>query len=163
MNTYVKALKALLTLAVGLGANSLAYSQTIEMRSQEYIGTPSLPFEKPKTSVAPVMPPSQQKTMPPQALQQQVGAITTGLDWRITPTDNTISAALTRWGSQAGYQVVWQAEKDLPAFGAVYSGGFEAVIESLMNDTVHSGYPLHACLYDNKVVRILHITQSCGK
>lgn len=161
MNTNVKAVKALLMLTVALGSVHQANAQSIEMKSQEYIAIPKLPIEKPKTAV-PAMQVSDQKIVPPQILQQ-AGTSTPGLDWRITPTDNTISAALTRWGSQAGYQVVWQAEKDLPAFGAVYSGGFEAVIESLMNDTVHSGYPLHACLYDNKVVRILHITQSCGK
>lgn len=83
--------------------------------------------------------------------------------WRLAPADDTLSAALTRWGSVAGYQVVWQAPKDLPVYAATYTGSFEAAVEQVMRDTTLGPYPLHACLYDNRVLRVLHSTQSCGK
>lgn len=83
--------------------------------------------------------------------------------WRLVPADDTLSAALTRWGSVAGYQVVWQAPKDLPVYAATYTGSFETAVEQVMRDTTLGAYPLHACLYDNRVLRVLHSTQSCGK
>lgn len=83
--------------------------------------------------------------------------------WRLVPADDTLSAALTRWGSVAGYQVVWQAPKDLPVYAATYTGSFETAVEQVMRDTTLGAYPLHACLYDNGVLRVLHSTQSCGK
>lgn len=82
-------------------------------------------------------------------------------EWRIVSDDTTISTTLVRWSSLAGYQTVWQAQKDLPAYEAIYKGSFEDAVEALMRDSRHSGYPLRACLYDNRVVRVLHTTQSC--
>jgi hypothetical protein len=82
-------------------------------------------------------------------------------EWRIVSDDTTISLTLVRWSSLAGYQTVWQAQKDLPAYEAIYKGSFEEAVEALMRDSRHSGYPLRACLYDNRVVRVLHTTQSC--
>ena len=83
--------------------------------------------------------------------------------WNVLARDITLSATLTRWGQPGNYQVLWAATKDLPAMNATYQGGFEVALESLMEDTKHSGYPLHACLYNNKVVRVLHATQSCDQ
>ncbi len=83
--------------------------------------------------------------------------------WNVVARDLTLSSTLTRWGQPGGYQVLWAATKDLPAMNATYSGSFEEALEKLMVDTKHSGYPLHACLYNNKVVRVLHATQSCNQ
>ena len=83
--------------------------------------------------------------------------------WTVQARDITLSTTLTRWGHPGNYQVLWAASKDLPAMNATYQGSFEVALESLMEDTKHSGYPLHACLYNNKVVRILHATQSCDQ
>lgn len=92
--------------------------------------------------------PGQQRMMP-------------ALVWSVVPADGTISATLNRWASQAGYKIFWQAQKDLPSVGTTYRGTFEGALEALMVDTKHSSYALHACLYDNKVVRVLHAVQSC--
>lgn len=81
----------------------------------------------------------------------------------VTPRDQTISNALFRWCALAKCQLVWAAEKDLPAMQANYSSDFETALGQLMTDTRHSDYPLHSCMYENNVVRVLHVTQSCGK
>lgn len=83
--------------------------------------------------------------------------------WNVLARDITLSTTLTRWGQPGNYQVLWAASKDLPAMNATYRGTFEEALESLMEDTKHSGYPLHSCLYNNKVVRVLHATQSCDQ
>ena len=85
------------------------------------------------------------------------------LSWNVTSADHTLSVALTRWANNAGWQLAWQAQRDLPAFRVSYRGSFEEAVESLMRDSQNSDYPLHACLYDNKVVRVLHVTQTCAR
>lgn len=85
------------------------------------------------------------------------------LSWSITSEDQTVSVALSRWATSSGWQLAWQAPRDLPAFRVSYAGDFEYAVESLMRDSHNSEYPLHACLYDNRVVRVLHITQSCAR
>lgn len=79
----------------------------------------------------------------------------------INPDDLTLSIALRRWGRQAGYQIVWDAAKDLVAISTSYKGPLENAITRLMEDTNFSDYPLHACSYQNKVIRVLHISQTC--
>jgi hypothetical protein len=83
------------------------------------------------------------------------------LVWSVVPADGTISATLNRWANEAGYRIFWQAQKDLPSVSTTYRGTFEGALGALMSDSKHSGYALHACLYDNKVVRVLHAAQSC--
>jgi len=81
----------------------------------------------------------------------------------VNPRDQTISSALFRWCGVAKCQLVWAAEKDLPAMQATYSEDFEVALAQLMTDTKHSDYPLHSCVYENNVVRVLHVMQSCTK
>jgi hypothetical protein len=84
--------------------------------------------------------------------------------FEITSEDETLSLALRRWAANAGYQLAWEAGKDFAARATTYnSPDVVSAIEAVMNDTAHSNYPLHACAYDNKVIRILQIAQGCGK
>jgi hypothetical protein len=85
------------------------------------------------------------------------------IQFSVFPRDQTISSALFRWCATAKCQLVWSAEKDLPAMQATYSSDFETALGQLMTDTRHSDYPLHACMYENGVVLVKHVTQSCGK
>jgi len=86
------------------------------------------------------------------------------VDFQITSEDETLSLALRRWSSNAGYQLSWEAGKDFSARATSYnSPDVISAIESVMNDTAHSNFPLHACVYDNKVIRILQVSQGCGK
>ncbi len=83
--------------------------------------------------------------------------------WAVAAADEMLSTALARWSRSAGWQLAWHAPRDLPAFRVSYEGSFEFALEHLMRDTQHGAYPLHACIYDNKVVRVLHISQSCAR
>lgn len=87
---------------------------------------------------------------------------------RDTPTfeiqlnDESVSLALRRWASESNYQLVWDAGKDFAARNTSYKAKtYIDAIEQVMADTEGSAYPLHACVYANKVVRVLHISQSC--
>lgn len=79
----------------------------------------------------------------------------------ISADDLTLSISLRKWGKQAGYQIVWDAPKDLMAVNASYAGPIIDAVTKLMGDTAYSDYPLHACAYQNKVFRILHVSQPC--
>ena len=82
----------------------------------------------------------------------------------IRSEDETLSLALRRWIGSAGYQLVWEAGKDFAARETTYNSlDLLSAIEAVMNDTAHSNYPLHACVYDNKVIRILQVAQGCGR
>lgn len=82
----------------------------------------------------------------------------------INSDDETLFLALRRWSTNAGYQLVWEAGKDFPARATTYkTSDLISAIELVMNDTANSNFPLHACVYDNKVIRILQISQGCGK
>lgn len=152
-----KTSKHMLSIAMLIFASTI-FAQTIEIKKQDYVEKVNIPIERPKFNAGGTEKGPQPLIIP----QVQISAAMIP-EWRITQNDATISNAVNRWATQSGYQIVWQAEKDLPSYIANYQGSFEAALESLMTDTKHSGYPLHACLYDNKVVRILHVTQSCGQ
>ncbi len=147
---------AMLSLAASISA------QTIEIKKQDYVEKINIPIERPKSNFGGVEKAAQPTVNLTSPTQVQLSSVMTP-EWRITQNDATISNAVNRWATPSGYQIVWQAEKDLPSYIASYQGSFESALESLMTDTKHSGYPLHACLYDNKVVRVLHVTQSCGQ
>lgn len=84
--------------------------------------------------------------------------------FEILEKDETLSLALRRWAVMAGYQLVWDTTKDFPARHTNYGDvGFESAIEEVMRDTGRSSYPMHACLYKNKVLRVLHVSQSCER
>ena len=82
----------------------------------------------------------------------------------ITSDDETLYLALRRWTDEGGYQIVWDAGKDFPARKTSYQAkDIEDAIGMVMRDTARSSYPLHACAYSNKVIRVLHVSQSCER
>lgn len=84
--------------------------------------------------------------------------------FEIEPNDESLSLALRRWAWDTNYQLVWDAGKDFPARSTRYDAKtYVEAVEQVMADTESSGYPLHACLYANRVVRVLHISQSCKR
>jgi hypothetical protein len=83
-------------------------------------------------------------------------------EWNVERTDGSLARSLRRWGEQAQYPVLWEADKDLPAVRAAYRGTFIAALEQLMRDTQNSAYPLHACAYDN-VVRVINTSVACTR
>jgi hypothetical protein len=86
------------------------------------------------------------------------------LAYEILATDESLFLALRRWSTTEGVQLIWDAGKDFAARNTVYPAKelYEA-IEMVMADTERSSYPLHACTYANRVIRILHISQSCQR
>jgi hypothetical protein len=84
--------------------------------------------------------------------------------FEVTKDDETLSIALKRWSTQEGYQLVWDAAKDFPAIQTVYeSSNIENVILKVMKDIENTDYPLHACIYKNKVLRIVPTTKVCER
>jgi len=122
-------------------------SQRINTRSQSVTQSPATnPKQKPTIS------PSQQP------MSQKDGLFV------ITNEDETVFLALRRWAEDVGYQLVWDAGKDFPAKRTAYSANnIEDAIDLVMRDTARSSYPLHACAYNNKVIRVLHVSQSCER
>lgn len=82
--------------------------------------------------------------------------------YEIGPEDETLYLALRRWATESGYQLVWSAGKDFPVKRTVYEAeDLSAAVALAMKDTELSAYPLHACTYQNRVIRVLHVSQSC--
>lgn len=82
--------------------------------------------------------------------------------FEITAEDETLFLTLRRWSLATGHQLVWNANKDFPVKKTRYEAAdIYAAIALVMQDTASSSYPLHACNYRNRVIRILHVSQSC--
>jgi hypothetical protein len=80
----------------------------------------------------------------------------------IKTSDGTLYGTVSRWAKEAGWQVSWEAVKDFDTkFEATYEGDFESSVEQLMKSMERSEYPLRACAFDNKVIRIIHKSKSC--
>lgn len=86
------------------------------------------------------------------------------LHFEISLEDETLYLALRRWATESGYQIVWDAGKDFAARRTIYPAKhIEEAIEQVMADSEGSAYPLHACTYTNKVIRVLHVSQTCQR
>ena len=89
---------------------------------------------------------------------------TTKVRFEVTQEDETLSFAFKRWSTQEGYQLVWDADKDFAAIQAVYPlESLEEAIFRVMKDIENSDYPLHACIYKNKVLRIIPMSKVCER
>jgi hypothetical protein len=84
--------------------------------------------------------------------------------FEIKSEDETLSITFKRWSTQEGYQLVWDADKDFPTFETIYDQtNFEDTIYQVMSDIENSDYPLHACMYKNKVLRIIPMSKNCER
>lgn len=83
--------------------------------------------------------------------------------WEIRKSDKTIFGALKRWTKSAGWQLMWDTEgNDFPVIAeATYTGEFDAAIGGVMASLQRSQYPLRACLYENRAVRVIHKSKRC--
>ncbi len=78
--------------------------------------------------------------------------------------DESLSLAIRRWSSENGYQLVWDVDKDFPAIQTNYSDStYLAAIGNVMHDIAKTNYPLHTCVYNNKVVRVLPLASPCER
>ena len=84
--------------------------------------------------------------------------------YEILATDESLFLALRRWTTTQGVQLIWDAGKDFPARNTAYPAkNLHDAIEMVMADTERSSYPLHACSYANRVIRILHVSYACQR
>jgi hypothetical protein len=86
------------------------------------------------------------------------------IKFQITVEDETLYLALRRWSTETGHQLIWDAGKDFAARATTYKeDNIISAVDRVMKDTQNSSYPLHACAYANKVIRVLHISQVCQR
>lgn len=83
--------------------------------------------------------------------------------WEIRLSDKTIFGAMKKWAKAAGWQLMWDTEgNDFPVVAeATYTGEFDAAIGGVMASLQRSQYPMRACLYENRAVRVIHKSKRC--
>lgn len=65
--------------------------------------------------------------------------------WSLQPEDKRLSAALNRWAQQAGWQIVWEAERDFVIESSLHlSGDFLKSVSTVMQSLASTDYPLQA-------------------
>lgn len=120
-----------------------------------------------KAPVLPVAPAATAAvTVPIQPVTQGVPTQKTAqkqMKFRFEQTDLSFKQALFRWGKQAGYQIEYEAEKDFPGrISSDIADDFETALKLATAAYRKSDYPLKACAYENRVVRIVRY-QASGK
>lgn len=85
--------------------------------------------------------------------QQPKGTLPT---WEIRPDDLAINPTIRRWAKAAHWQVAWEIPVDFPVtITDSFVGTFEDAVSRVVSAYEGADYPLKACFYDNKVVRIV--------
>ncbi len=65
--------------------------------------------------------------------------------WSLGPPDKKLSVALTRWAQKAGWQMVWDAERDFVIESSLHlSGDFLRSMDAVMQSLADTDYPLQA-------------------
>jgi hypothetical protein len=65
--------------------------------------------------------------------------------WSLQPEDKRLSLALLRWAQQAGWQIVWEAERDFVIDSSLHlSGDFLKSVGTVMQSLASTDYPLQA-------------------
>jgi hypothetical protein len=76
--------------------------------------------------------------------------------WQLTVGDRRLSMALQRWSALAGWQLVWEAERDFPMEANVQiHGTFMVALQEVMNSLADSDYPLQAVV--NAQTQVLRV------
>jgi hypothetical protein len=78
--------------------------------------------------------------------------------WQIVQNDRTLSTVLARWSQKAGWQLVWDAERDFPIENhIVLEGTFVMVVQTVMDSLSETDYPLQASM--NPSTRVIRIAR----
>jgi hypothetical protein len=78
--------------------------------------------------------------------------------WELQQNDKTLSTVLARWSQKAGWQLVWDAERDFPIENhIVLDGTFVMVVQTVMDSLSETDYPLQASL--NPATRVIRIAR----
>jgi len=99
-------------------------------------------------NAAPQKAPTAGKGLPfsaPVALEPNLTNDQEPLVWSLGPQDKKLSVALTRWAQQAGWQMVWEAERDFFIESNLHlSGDFLRSVHAVMQSLADTDYPLQA-------------------
>lgn len=77
--------------------------------------------------------------------------------WAVIPTDRTLKQVVSRWATEAGWQLVWdlRADYEMEAQTSV-TGTFEQAMEVVAGHMANAEVPMKVIFYkQNKVVRIV--------
>lgn len=160
-------------LSLGLGA-SAAFAQPVATPSTaapaessvEWVASP-----RPSLRVSRQMPPAD--TLAPgqavplparggEAERVEASSITA---WTVELKDRTLHETLRRWSEQAGWQLVWEADRDF-AIDAEFSlrTDFVAALDTVMRSLAATDYPLQAQVNPHtRVVRIVRYMDSARR
>ena len=77
--------------------------------------------------------------------------------WEIIVSDKTLNAALARWASQAGWQLLWELPVDYAVQAkTTVHGSFEDAVGTVAKSMEGAEIPMKAMFYEgNKVLRIM--------
>ena len=137
---------------------SIAYAQGIQVTRDAFVDTPVLPFAPaPGTKGASF---AQTLSLAPAA--QAVVAGTPIKTWRVQSEDVRLSTTLERWTKEAGYNLIWDAQKQvLLSAKDSFSGTLEEALTRVLSSPAiqKSDYPLEACFYPNQppVIRVTRL------
>jgi hypothetical protein len=139
-----------LTAAVS-AATTAAFATTIVQPPSVDMAIEWVPY------VRPVIAPASSGTdaMP---LRDSLGPVQT---WTLRTDERRLSQALQRWCSLAGWQLVWDAERDFPIEVDVQmQGHFSSALEWVMKSLQDSDHPLQAVMNaQTRVVRVRRLLE----
>lgn len=76
--------------------------------------------------------------------------------WSLSTDDRRLSIVLQRWCALAGWQLVWEAERDFPIeVNVKIRGDFSTALEKVMKSLADSDYPLQGVV--NAQTRVLRV------
>lgn len=108
---------------------------------------PSAAAEAPSPIATPAPPPLTQTSAPPPIPS-----------WRVQTEDGTLYQTLARWSALAGWQLVWETDRDFPIESNFeLSGEFVAVLGTVMDTLRDSDFPLQAVI--NRHTRVVRIVR----
>lgn len=82
-------------------------------------------------------------------------------EWLMTAKDKTVRNGIGRWAKLAGWNVDWDVAVDFPVpYDVTFKGDFETAVQQVMTSLAGSDYPVEACAYENKTVRIVRFGES---
>lgn len=83
--------------------------------------------------------------------------------WSLQPEDKRLSLALLRWAQQAGWQLVWEAERDFLIDSSLHlSGDFLKSVGTVMQSLASTDYPLQAKANRNTLTLRISRYQDAG-
>lgn len=138
---------------LALAAAAPAFAGTLIIQG----GGESAPAAAPAASVRPST-----SAGSPAGSAPTVAASPTVRTWRVESGDVRLSTTLERWTAEAGYMLIWDAQKQvLLSAKDSFSGTLEEALTRVLSSPAirRSEYPLEACFYPNSppVIRVTRL------